>query len=87
MNAYESSLADSNRLDFLKIQMVVMVHCSLQQTAHMQILKMHLRLYMRNNEIQSVLDTSKIKAVMVAGGGPKSCGTATSSRYVNQSLK
>ena len=27
----------------------------------------HLRLNMRNNEIQSILDTSKIKAVMVAG--------------------
>lgn len=34
----------------------------------------HLRLNMRNNEIQSVLDTSKIKAVMVAGN--KSGGTA-----------
>ena len=43
------------------------------QTGHKGF-KTHLRLNMRNNEIQSVLDTSKIKAVMVAGN--KSGGTA-----------
>lgn len=43
------------------------------QTGHKGFVK-HLRNNLRNNEVQSVLDTSKIKAVMVAGN--KSGGTA-----------